>query len=234
MRDEHIAGSHSLASSLQTNNETHQSRMQCTHISHVAILVECFFILVADDLFPFWLSVFSYGSLMICFIRFIAIMQLVWLCMSQPGKQRDRGARAEVERKVPASAIYTPVILRDLHDLVNAAHQVDAGSNTPEAWHDSLAPLHRHVYAIALIEIGRPFSVFDEMSEAELVVWDYYKMTKYRSDALLLVRFVEVASLDVWIGVWQTIRRAAPGGIFFNMSCHSYNALQFGNQIIVL
>ena len=52
MRDEHIAGSHSLASSLQTNNETHQSRMQCTHISHVAILVEWFVL---------------YWSLMICF-----------------------------------------------------------------------------------------------------------------------------------------------------------------------
>ena len=135
-------------------------------------------------------------------VSFIAIMQLVWLCMNQPRDQRDQGARVEGSRRIPASAIYTPVILRDLRDLVNDAPRVDEGEITPESWRDSLACMHRHVYAIALIETGRPFSVFDELSEAELVVWDYYKMTKFRSDALLRVRFVEIACLDVWVGVW--------------------------------
>ena len=156
-------------------------------------------------------------------VSFIAIMQLVWLCMNQPRVQRDRGARVEGSHRIPASAIYTPVILRDLRDLVNEPPHVDAGEITPESWRDSLACMHRHVYAIALIETGRPFSVFDELSEAELVVWDSYKMTTYRSDALLRVRFVEIACLDVWVGVWQTIRRAAPSGVFFNMSSFSYN-----------
>ena len=154
-------------------------------------------------------------------VSFIAIMQLVWLCMNQPRRQRDQGARVDVPREIPASAIYTPVILRDLRDLVNEPPHVDAGEITPESWRDSLACMHRHVYAIALIDTGRPFSVFDDLSEAELVVWDYYKMTTYRSDALLRVRSVEIACLDVWVGVWQTIQQATPRSVFFNMSSSS-------------
>ena len=139
-------------------------------------------------------------------------MQLVWFVLHNPARDRQRGGD---DYDLPAGAVYTPEIMRQLDDLVE--------SKDPRVWKDVLLHMNGHVFALALIEGGAPISLCDPLTVEELHVHDFWKMTRWKEDVLIRVRFVEVAPFDEEVLVQQSVQQARGKGLFFNLSSFSYD-----------
>ena len=142
-------------------------------------------------------------------------MQLVWLVLHNPARARQLGGADDYD--LPAGAVYTPEIIRQLDDLVE--------SKDPRVWKDALLHMNGHVFALALIEEGAPISLCDPLTVEELHVHDFWKMTRWKEDVLIRVRFVEVAPFDEEVLVQQSVQQARGKGLFFNLSSFSYDKL---------
>ena len=127
---------------------------------------------------------------------------------------------------MPPHMIYTPEILRELASLALEGPPEETADNAQE-WYQQLQPMHRHAYALALLDVGGPISVFDELLPDEVIVQDYWKATPYKSEQFVRVRFLEVKVLDQWVLVRHEALRHGhvPRGLVFPMSAFSYEKL---------